>query len=82
MHQKVTKRFFAEKVLKVAKIEAWSLLKKTTGTRKPRGYWLLGENRRKCFTEFAQEMGFDPLDIHGWNKITQAQFEAKKVTAC
>ena len=37
--------------------------------RKPNGYWMNVENRRKFFSEFAQSKGFDPLDFHQWNQF-------------
>ena len=30
------------------------------------GHWLLLENRRKLFDQFAQEKGFDPLEPKNW----------------
>lgn len=47
--------------------------------QRQRGYWQDIENRRKFFTAFAKEMGFDPSDTERWEKISRTQFVSLKV---
>jgi len=49
------------------------------GTSKPRGYWQDIHHRKAFFSEFASEIGFDPLDPQAWLKIELNQVLSKKV---
>jgi hypothetical protein len=42
-------------------------------------HWRNRENRRKWFSEFAEESGFDPLVASNWYKISLQQIQSKKV---
>ena len=52
---------------------------RSTAPRRKKSYWLDRENRRKFFCDFAQEMGFDPLQPENWVPITNAQIRAHNV---
>ena len=43
-------------------------------------HWRNPTNRRKWFSEFAEESHFDPLVASNWYKITLKQIQSKKVT--
>jgi len=48
--------------------------------KRPNGFWGSTENRRKVFCEFAEEMGFDPLQAENWNNVTWQQVSSKKAS--
>lgn len=48
--------------------------------RRTKGYWLYLENRKKFLCQFANDMGFDPLDPEQWRSVTCAQLIERKVT--
>lgn len=54
-------------------------LRKAHSRVKPKGYWLDIQNRRQFFTQFAADMGFDPLRPENWRSITNAHIVKKKV---
>jgi len=52
---------------------------KENSTYKPKGYWRDLENRKRFFTELAEENGFDPLDAKKWRKVSRTVIAQKKV---
>ena len=52
---------------------------KENSTYKPKGYWRDLENRKRFFTELAEEKGFDPLDAEKWRKVSRTVIAQKKV---
>ena len=46
---------------------------------KPKGYWQDINNRRRFFTAYANEMGFDPLDAAKWDSVKHVDLVEKMV---
>ena len=51
-------------------------------TKRPttkKGHWHNIANRRKYLLEFAEKMGFDPMQSDNWNPITATQVKSTMV---